>query len=173
MYKSFAITLFLTLGVLPCIGFQQPTLTTGTPLRPPAELNRNLYRADVDAAEEIQEKVTAAGKEHKHVLLVFGGNWCLDCHVLDNGFHVPRVASILNSNFEVVHVDIGEYNKNLNLAEQYGIPLKKGVPAVAVLDGKGRLLHSQKNGDFEAARRMTEEDLIAFLNKWKPPTRKQ
>src|SRR5690349_9030558 len=142
-----------------------------TPLKAPAHLNPNLYVADADAKHEIAEAIAVADKENKRVLLVFGGNWCLDCHVLDNAFHSQRIASVLNQNFKVVHVDIGEGNKNLDLVKKYNIPLEKGVPSVAVLNRRGIRLYS--SAEFEKARSMTEEDVLAFLNLWKPPTEKQ
>jgi len=112
-----------------------------TPLKAPAFLNPNLYPANADARQEIAEAITAADKENKRVLLVFGGNWCLDCHVLDNAFHNPHIAPVLNQNFKVVHVDIGESNKNLDLVKKYNIPLEKGVPSIAVLNRRGIRLY--------------------------------
>ena len=141
------------------------------PLQPPAHLNPNLYPANADARQEIAEAIAAASKESKRVLLVFGGNWCLDCHILDNAFHQPRVAPVLNQNFKVVHVDIGEYDKNRDLAKKYHIPLEKGVPSIAILNRHGERLYS--SAEFEKARGMTEEDVIAFLDLWKTPAEKQ
>jgi hypothetical protein len=37
-----------------------------------------------------------------------------------------------------------------------------------VLDSDGKLLYSQKQGEFENARALSQDDFIAFLNKWKP-----
>ncbi len=137
-----------------------------TPLQAPARPNPQLYRADANAAKEIREALASAGKQSKRVLLVFGGNWCLDCHVLDNAFHQPRIAPLLNGNFIVVHVDVGQYDKNLDLAKKYRANLEKGVPSLAVLDASATVLYS--TFDFERARVMSEEDVIGFLEKWKP-----
>jgi thioredoxin 1 len=139
-----------------------------TRLKAPAE-KKDLYPADANAIQEIQEALRAVSKSHKRVMLVFGGNWCYDCHVLDAAFHTPEIAPTLNRNYIVVHVDVGEYNKNLDLAKKYEVPLERGVPAAAVLDSDGKLLVSQKNQEFEKARSMAPEDILAFLNKWKPP----
>lgn len=138
-----------------------------TRLKGPAE-RKDLYPAGVDAQKEIAQALVNAAKEHKRVLLVFGGNWCYDCHVLDEAFHSPEIAPTANHNFVVVHIDIGEYNKNLDLAKKYEIPLERGVPAAAVLDSDGKLIVSQKNQEFEKAQSMAPEDILAFLNKWKP-----
>ncbi len=140
---------------------------TETRLKGPSVRN-DIYPADADAQKEISEAIASAAKLHKRVLLIFGGNWCYDCHVLDEAFHQPEIAPTLNHNFVVAHIDIGEYDKNLDIAKKYQIPLEKGVPAAAVLDGEGRLLFSQRNQEFEKAKSLAPEDILAFLNKWKP-----
>jgi len=142
------------------------------PLQAPAQPNPHLYKADANAVQDIRQALAAAGKQHKNVLLDFGGNWCLDCHVLDNAFHQPRIAPLLNNNYVLVHVDVGRYEKNLDLAKKYHVDLEKGVPSLAVLDARGNVLYATR--DFERARVMSEEDVIQFLDKWKPqPAKKQ
>ena len=139
-------------------------------LKQPADTKTDLYPANVDAHAEIKEAEEKAAKDHKRILLVFGANWCFDCHVLDLAFHRPDFAPIV-SHYEVVHVDIGDDGKkNNDIAKQYDVPLGKGVPALAVLDASGKLLVSQKNGEFENARAMTPDAIREFLNKWKPQT---
>jgi len=137
-------------------------------LKQPLKLNASLYDPQADAKREIKEALERAGREHKNVILVFGGNWCYDCHVLDLAFHHPEIEPKLKAHFIVVHVDIGEYDKNLDLADKYQVPLKKGVPALAVLAPDGKLLYSQQTGEFEAARSLAPEDVVAFLKKWQP-----
>lgn len=126
-----------------------------------------IYRANADANQEIQEALNRAVSEKKRVLLVFGANWCYDCHVLDRALHEGAAGTILNESFLLVHVDIGEGEKNPELTKTYRIPLNKGVPAVAVLSSDGKLLYSSGDGEFESARTMLKKDLVAFLNHWK------
>jgi hypothetical protein len=138
-------------------------------MRQPAKLNPNLYSKDADAKIEIHDAVTKAAKDHKRVILVFGGNWCYDCHVLDTAFHEQDVAPLVDKNFDVVHVDIGDDGKkNADLVTLYKIPIDKGVPALAILGPDGKLIYSQQQGEFQAARSMDPDDVVAFLNKWKP-----
>lgn len=141
------------------------------PLQAPAQPNAQLYKADANAAQDIRRALATAVKQHKNVLLDFGGNWCIDCHVLDNAFHQPRIAPLLNSNYIVVHVDVGKYEKNLDLAKKYHVNLEKGVPSLAVLDSLGKVLYG--TSDFERAHLMSEDDVIQFLNKWKPVAEKK
>jgi thiol-disulfide isomerase/thioredoxin len=138
----------------------------------PTSTDKDIYHPGVDAHAEIKHALLEAAKTHKRVIVVFGANWCFDCHVLDAAFHRPDLAVVLAQNYEVVHVDIGKYDKNQDIADQYEVPLKRGVPGLAVLDSSGKLLFSQKNGEFENARTLGPEDLMEFLKKWKPSSSK-
>jgi thiol:disulfide interchange protein len=127
----------------------------------------DLYPADADAKKEIAEALEKAVAEDKRVILIFGGNWCYDCHVLDKALHSGEAGKIAKESYLLVHVDIGEGDKNKDLVEKYKIPLDKGVPALAVLKSDGSLIYWIGYGEFEAARAMLKKDLVAFLNHWK------
>jgi thioredoxin 1 len=145
--------------------------TDALKLEQPLSLDAKLYPAASEARQEIAHAMSQAANAHKHVLLVFGADWCYDCHVLDRALRRPDIAPVLKANFEVVHVDVGQGDKNQDLMNDYQVPMKRGIPAIAVLDATGKLLYSQKNGEFERARAMGPEDLLEFLNKWKPQAR--
>jgi len=133
-----------------------------------AKKEKDIYNELANARAEIKEAVAKAAAEHKRVIVVFGANWCYDCHVLDKAFHSSGLAPILAANYEVVHVDIGKGEKNQDLMKQYEVPMKRGIPGLAVLDPDGKLIYSQKNGEFENARALSPGDFLAFLEKWKP-----
>lgn len=140
-------------------------------LNQPSDMKKDLYPASADARAEIKEAKEKASKAHNRILLVFGANWCYDCHVLDLAFHRPDFASVMTG-YEIVHVDIGpDGQKNGDVAKEYDTPLNKGIPALAVLEADGKVVVSQKNGEFEDARSLTPEVLLEFLNKWKPEAR--
>ncbi|HEX3377276.1 MAG TPA: thioredoxin family protein, partial [Candidatus Acidoferrales bacterium] len=134
----------------------------------PARPNTQLYPPPEEAQSEISTALAAAARQHKRVILVFGGNWCYDCHVLDTTFRSKTFAPIVNENYIVIHINVGNYDANLDLAKKYEIPLEKGVPSLAILDPDGKLLVSQKNGEFESTVRIGPEDVLEFLKKWKP-----
>ncbi len=137
----------------------------------PAKPNIQLYPPPEEAPAEISSALGAAAKDHKRVLLVFGGNWCYDCHVLDTTFRSKEFAPLVNANYHVIHINVGNYDANLDLADKYQIPLKKGVPSLAILDPDGTLVVSQKQGEFESTVRIGPEDVLEFLKKWKPQPR--
>jgi thioredoxin 1 len=126
-----------------------------------------IYPEKGDAKVEIQNALLKAVKENKRIILDFGGNWCGDCKALDAYFHQEPNAALLKKNFILVDVNIGKFDMNGDIAEKYEVPLKKGVPALAVLDSHGKLLFSQKKGEFESMRKLGVSDLTTFLEHWK------
>ncbi len=138
-----------------------------------AKKEKGIYNDRADARAEIKEALAKAAADHKRVILVFGANWCYDCHVLNKAFHSAELAPILAENYEVVHVSIGKGDQNLDLMEQYEVPRKRGIPGLAVLEPDGKLIYSQRNGEFENARALTPEDFLAFVEKWKPGAQSQ
>src|SRR3982074_331915 len=132
----------------------------------PVESRKNLYPPDTDAKKEIDEARKQAAVDEKRVLLVFGGNWCYDCHVLDRALHEGEAGKVVKESFLLVHVDIGEGDKNLDLVKKYKTTLDKGVPVVVILSSDGSAIYSSDDGEFEAARKMMKKDLVAFLTHW-------
>ena len=138
---------------------------------PPASAQApDIYPAPEQAQADLAAGLKTAAVTHKNVILDFGGNWCGDCKVLDIYFHDPANKPLLEANYVVVHINIGlrGIDRNQNIAERYQIPLAKGVPALAVLDQHGKLLYSQRTGEFESMRHMESSAVTSFLLQWKP-----
>jgi thiol:disulfide interchange protein len=141
-------------------------LLTAAAMARPA--SRDIYPDPAQARTELAAALKTAAQTHRRILLDFGGNWCGDCQVLDIYFHNTENLPLLEKNYVLVHVNVGQYDANLDLAAKYGVPLERGVPAIAVLSETGKLLYSQKSGEFESMRRMDPSAVTRFLVQWKP-----
>jgi thiol:disulfide interchange protein len=130
--------------------------------------DRDIYPDPAEARADLASALKSAARAHKRVLVTFGGNWCPDCHVLDLYLHDASNRKILEANFVLVDVNIGNMDANLDLAKELEIPLDRGVPAVAVLSETGKLLYSQKTGQFAPMSRMESSAVTQFLVQWKP-----
>jgi thiol:disulfide interchange protein len=128
--------------------------------------NRHIYSETADPPTDIAAALKQAKSEHKRVILDFGGDWCGDCQVLDIYFHQPPNGELLEKNFVLVHVWIGHMDTNIDVAAKYGVPISRGVPALAVLSADGKVLYSQATGEFADMRHMDPGSLTEFLNKW-------
>jgi thioredoxin 1 len=135
----------------------------------PATPNPSLYADPGEAQAELKVASDAAAKQNKRVLVVFGANWCYDCHVLDATFRSKDFAPLVNANYVVVHISVGDEGKdNSDLAARLGVVLDKGIPSLAVLEPDGKVVVAQKGGEFESTVKIGPEEVRAFLEKWKP-----
>jgi len=128
------------------------------------QVNKHLYSETADPAADIAAAEATARKDHKRILLEFGGNWCGDCQVLDFYYHQPANAALLAKYFVLVHVDIGHMDHNVDIAKKYHVPITRGVPALAILDARGNLLYAEREKEFEHT---SSEAVTTFLNHWK------
>jgi len=133
--------------------------------------NRELFPDPSQAKADIAAALKVAARTHKRVLLDFGGDWCGECQVLDLYLHDGNNLHILDAGFVLVHVNVGHVDTNLDIAEKYQVPVKRGVPLLAVLSDKGTLLYAQKRGEGEAMSRTESPSAVtSFLVRWKPAT---
>ena len=134
---------------------------------PVPAVHKHIYPEISEAQADVDAALKQASKEHKRVLLIFGGDWCGDCQVLDINLHDSSNTDVLTQHFVIVHVNVGHMDQNVELAQRYGVPLHKGVPAVSVIDAHGKVIHAQATGEFSNMRRMDPRSVNEFLNQWK------
>jgi thiol:disulfide interchange protein len=132
-----------------------------TPFTP----SKHIYPPIEAAQADVTAALAKARREHKRVILDFGADWCGDCQVLDIYFHQSPNAELMEKYFVEVKVNIGREDANLELAHKYGVPVH-GVPALAVIDAKGKVIVSQDK-EFSDMRYMKPDSVTAFLEKWK------
>jgi protein disulfide-isomerase len=121
------------------------------------------YNERADAKAEIRAALEASRTAKKPVLVVFGANWCGDCKMLDTAMKTGRSAPLIEREFRVVKVDVGKFDRNVDVAEAYGVPLKKGIPAVVILSPEGKALYATRAGELADARSMGEDGVYAFF----------
>jgi protein disulfide-isomerase len=121
------------------------------------------YEEGADAKAQIQAALLDAQQAKVPVLVVFGANWCGDCKVLDLAFKEGASAPLIAEKFRVVKVDVGRFDRNVDVAERYGVPLKSGIPAVAVLSDQGQVVYATKAGELANARKMGDRSIYDFF----------
>lgn len=121
------------------------------------------YDESADAKVALQQALNSAKADRRPVLVIFGANWCEDCRALDQALQTGRNATLVSREFEVVKVDVGRFNRNLDIARAYGDPIRRGIPAAVVLSPDNRVLYSTKAGELADARRMSETGIYDFF----------
>lgn len=124
-----------------------------------------IYDEGVDAKAAVRATLAEAEKAKVPVLVVFGANWCGDCRMLDATFKHGPSAPLIAEHYKVVKVDVGRFDRNVDIAESYRVPLKKGIPAVAVLSPQGKLLYATEGGELADARKMGDQGVYDFFTR--------
>jgi thiol-disulfide isomerase/thioredoxin len=119
-----------------------------------------VYNEQADARAELNLALAEAHAEKKNVLVVFGANWCPDCRSLAGKMANGSLARLVDQRYVVLKVDVGRFTKNLDLATQMGVPVKKGIPAVAVLKNDGEVASATSGGELADARSMGDDEVL-------------
>ena len=109
-----------------------------------------------------------ARREHKLLLIDLGGNWCADCRILAGTMDLPEVKAFVERHYEVVTVDVGHFDKNLQVPAHYGITHRlEGVPSLLIVDPRTDVLMDKDHvSALEDARSMTPQALADWLAQW-------
>jgi thioredoxin 1 len=121
------------------------------------------YPPVANAAADLQRARERARSSSKLLMVVFGGNWCPDCRSLHEKLHQSPVREYVEQRFEIVNVNIGDMDANLEIAKQLGVSLKKGVPAAAFFAPDGAPVGITNQGELEPARQYDAKQILTFL----------
>ncbi len=144
--------------------------------KPAAQPAAPIYDEKADAKADVAAALVRAGRENRRVLIQWGGNWCGWCRLLHKLFKEDRaIAKTLLYEYDVVMVDIGKFDKNIDLADLYKAGaegFKKpggGVPYLTVLDAAGRVVVNQETSSLESGQGHDPKKVLDFLNAHKAP----
>lgn len=126
-----------------------------------------IYNPEANAQADIDAAVAKAKKEGKHVFIQVGGNWCSWCiafHDLVNA--TPELKKVLDDNYETVLVNYSKENKNEAVLAKLNYPGRFGFPVFLILDGDGKLLHTQNSAYLEEGHGHSVKKVTEFLKNW-------
>jgi thiol-disulfide isomerase/thioredoxin len=125
------------------------------------------YDEHANASAALTAARARAKGAHKLLLIDFGGNWCADCRVLAGVMEQPEMRPFLKQHYEVLTVDVGVFNRNMDIPAHYGFKHIEGVPAVFVVDpSTDRLINGRSVIALADARSMTPQSIANWLVRW-------
>ena len=92
------------------------------------------YNGDIYSEVEVNNFIEDAVNNLKQPVIIFGGDWCPDCRILSGTLKTPSIEKFMNNHYQVLHIDVGRYDKNMNLISYFGVAKEEGVPRVLVFD---------------------------------------
>jgi len=127
------------------------------------------YDKEADAEVDINHTLVAAKEEGKLGLLVFGANWCHDSRALAADFEKPRFQTLLRSHYKMTYVDVGQKNRNIDLARKFGVDDIVGTPTVFITDSDGNVLNLDTAPTWRNAASRAEDDVYDYFREFAHP----
>ena len=125
------------------------------------------YDPNADASAAVDAAFARAKTSGKRVLIDLGGNWCGDCIVLANLMQLPELKRFLAAHFEIVSVDVGRFDKNLQIPTRFGITQRlEGVPSIIVAEPDATFVNPGRIAALADARHMTPQAIADWLAQW-------
>ena len=124
------------------------------------------FDQSANATEQVDAALARARISDKRVILVMGANWCHDSRGLSGWFAEPRFAAMLEPKYEIVYVDVGQKDRNIDIARRFGIKSIKGTPTVLVLSPRGKLLNRRSAPKWRDAASREDEDIFAYFDQF-------
>ena len=96
-------------------------------------------------------------------MVILGANWCADAQCLEAIMQLPSVAQFIAEYYEVIRVDLGEYDINMDLIKYLGMPSQEGIPRVFILDLQGEPINLETNDQWRSARQSYPQDIFDYF----------
>jgi len=164
--RSLVLVLLLASLAAPALAAPAPKLAINSLSQlPVVEMQPYDEKANADAA--VDSAFARAKRSGKRVLIDLGGNWCGDCIVLSNLMQLPTMKSFIASHYEVATVDVGRFDRNLQIPARFGITGRlEGVPSVLIATADGKLVNAGHVAALADARSMTPQAIADWLAQW-------
>jgi len=163
-----AAVLALTLAAAPALAAPPPKVS----IHDYAQLKTPLpypYNEKADANAQLSQAIAKAKAGKKRVLVDLGGNWCGDCRILAATMELPEMKRFIDQHFVVVSIDVGRFDKNLQVPAKYGFHDRlAGVPALLVVDPVSgqQIVGKTQIAELADARHMEPQALANWIAQW-------
>ncbi len=115
---------------------------------------------------DLERALERASAEHKRVLLIVGGDWCVWCEILDRFIDAdPGVGAAMAESFVVLKVNVSSVNENGAFLSNF--PESAGYPDFFILERNGSYLGQQRTDVLERGRNYDRAWMIAFARRWR------
>jgi len=152
---------FLSLVIIPItMSANDITMPLDEVLKMPLPLP---YNGEIYSESDIERFLDSSINKLKQPIIIFGGNWCPDCRILEGTLQLPTIKKYMIEHYEIMHVDVGRYDKNMNLISYFNIPKEEGVPRVLVFDNKKNILNMESTKEWTTARDRKQQEIFNYF----------
>ena len=158
-YFTYLLTLIISMNGFTDFDSLGPEDVLITPLPLP-------YDEKVVDSLQLDEFIDLSISKGKQPVVIFGGNWCPDCRILEGTLAMPTIKKFLQQHYQVMHIDIGRYDRNMELMDHLNIESKKGVPRVVILDLEKNIVNTSTSSEWTTARDRKQQEIYNYFQKF-------
>ena len=130
--------------------------------------NFNGFDKTVDAKWQIETVKAVSAETGKLSLVMMGANWCHDSEALYEALASPELSNFIADNFNVAFVDVGQKDRNLDIARSFGLDGIKGTPTVILLSPEGEVLNLESAVAWRNSANRSNDDIRTELQSFLP-----
>lgn len=121
------------------------------------------YDAMADAQLDLKATLAAAKQEGKMSLIVMGANWCHDSRGLAAQFEKDRFQTMIRAHYKLLYVDVGQKDRNIDIAQYFGVDDIVGTPTVFVVSPEGKVLNLDTAPTWRNAASRSEREIFNYF----------
>ena len=127
-----------------------------------------IFDPNANAKDDLSSAINMAGKEHKHIFIVVGGDWSIESKEFNEALNKEYVQKVLNDSYVFLRINFSPGNKNEDvLRQQLDCPKYDGYPILMVLDEHGKKMLTKTADDFRvAAHNYFAPKIEKYLRDW-------
>ena len=121
------------------------------------------YCNDVIDLRELKKFIQSSIDLNKQPIIIFGANWCPDARLLEAVLQLPSVKQFLDGACSILNVDVGDYERNIELFKFFDAGIETGIPRVFILDINGNTLNIDSNDKMRTARQQSPQEIFNYF----------
>jgi len=126
-----------------------------------------IYNPSADAMADIISAISLAKETDRHVFVKVGGNWCGWCKMYAKFTGADKdIMRVMEDEYVFVLVNWSTENKNPDAMSYLGNPERFGFPVFVIIDGDGKVLHTQDSALLEEGKGYNKKHIMRFLTVW-------
>ena len=115
---------------------------------------------------ELKEFIKYSVDQNKQSIVIFGANWCPDAKFLEAVMQLPTVKNFLEKYVNILSIDIGEYEINMELFNFFDSNIKDGIPRVFIMDKRGLNINLDSNDTMRKARELSTQEIFNYFQEF-------
>ena len=121
------------------------------------------YNSEIYNTSDLDNFIDSSIDSQKQPIIIFGANWCPDCRIFSGTIEINSVKKFTDKNFNIMYIDVGRYDKNMNLIEYFDIPPAEGIPRVLVFNLNRKIINNSTTTEWRTARDRTSQEIFNFF----------